>query len=153
MLDWLKSLRGDGEGKRLSAELELSRELAPAVANVLQLPIRASGRTPETFYTEQPVFFCGYVVGLSDVLGQAAGGEPGGNLSQNLALRLMIELLGQSAAERAWPQLMSYMNGSSSEFERGMSIGGQDGNRVSSKGLPRNLGEHLGLRAPGTNAP
>ena len=150
MLTWLKSLFGSGQRDELdqmTAEWKLSSKLAPAVATVLQLPIRASGRTPEGLYGEQPAFLCGYLAGLADVLGQSSGGAPGGNLSQNLALRLMIELFGQQQAEGRWPEMLNYMNSGAAEFERGMSIGGQDGNRILQKGVPRNLAVHLGVGA------
>lgn len=148
MLTWLKSLFSSGEKdglKQITAEWKLSSELAPAVATMLQLPIRASNRTPETLYDEQPGFFSGYIAGIADVLGQSAGGSAGGNLSQNLALRLMIELFGQQEAEKRWPQLLSFMDGDSPEFVRGTNLGGQDGNRIINKGFPQSLGRHLGI--------
>ena len=151
MLKWLKSLvGGKSEADQVSAEWKLIRELAPMLAEMLVLPIRAARKTPATLFAEQPAFACGYVVGLADVMSQSAGGDPGRNLSQNLALRLMIELLGQKEADEMWPHLTNYMASDSPEFEQGMSIGGQDGNCMSNKGLPRNLGEHLGLKVPGT---
>ncbi len=156
MLAWLKSVFGSGEPdevKQITAEWELSRKLAPIVAAILQLPIQASGRTAESLYDEQPAFMCGYLAGLADVLGQGYGGTPGANLSQNLALRLMIELFGQQQAEGRWPEMLNYMHSGVSEFERGMSIGGQDGNRFLEKGFPRNLAVHLGIGSSQTGAP
>jgi len=156
MFNWFKSLVDGGRmdaAKRVSAEWELSREIAPLLAEVLQIPILTAGKTPETLYGEQPAFFCGYLVGFADVMSQNAGGDPGGNLSQNLALRLCIELFGQKNAENMWPELMNYMNSDSPEFEFGTNLGGQDGNRISNKGLPRNLGQHLGLNDTDTKVP
>lgn len=154
MLNWLKSLGGgNSEGDRVAGEWKLSRKLAQTVVGILELPIRAAGKTPASLFAEQPAFSCGYIVGLADVMSQSAGGGPGGNLSQNLALRMLIELLGQKDAEAMWPRLMDYMQSDSPEFEHGISLGGQDGNRISDRGLPRNLGEQLGLKVPRSNAP
>lgn len=126
-------------------ERGLAIKLAPMVAGMLRVPIRAAKRSAETLYVEQPAFFCGYLLGLADVMSQGADGEPGGFLSQDLTRSIMIELFGQKQAETIWPQLLGYMHGDSPRFEAGITMGGEDGDRIANKGLPRKLGKLLGL--------
>lgn len=143
MLSWLRSLFDRKFGRR-EKELEGARSLAIA-AEILQVPIRASGTTPEELLKKQPQFMCGYLAGFADVLAQEAGGESGGNLSQNLTLQVMINLFGQRGADELTSLLYDLMSNPTPDFEHAMHVGGEDGNRALNKGLPRSLGRHLGL--------
>lgn len=143
MSRWLRSMFSR-KVEQFEKELEAARSLAIA-AEVLLLPIAAAGNTPEGLLANQPQFMCGYLAGFGDVLAQGAGSESGGILSQNLVLHMMINLFGHKKAEELISLTSDLMSNPTGEFRNGMRAGGEDGNRIISKGLPRSLSRHLGL--------
>jgi len=86
---------------------------------------------------------CGYIAGFADFLANAAGEEPGGSLSQTIALRVFETTFGNSARERLMHETWEWMHSGSTTLTQGMLIGAADANALMEKQIPTELHTYL----------
>lgn len=113
---------------------ETAQSFAECVIEMLRYGLTLSGLDTDHLQKEDYEFFLGYVSGYADVLAQASGFDDINSLSMTTTMMVYQEMFGLEMGQTAFETTDNYMQSRNPIFIGGMELGGEDANRLLSKG-------------------